>query len=42
MVARIAKPFDPSRFPFGDEGLVVQIEDASHGLVGVRYVADAN
>ncbi len=40
LVARIAKPFDPSRFPFGDEGLVVEIEDSSHGLAAVRYVAD--
>jgi hypothetical protein len=40
VVARIAKSFDASRFPFGDEGLLMQVEDATHGLEALRYVAD--
>lgn len=40
VVARIAKSFDASRFPFGDEGLSVEIEDSTHGLQALRYVAD--
>ncbi len=40
VVARLTKPFDASRFPFGDEGLLVQVGDASHGLEALRYVAD--
>jgi len=40
VAARITKPFDASRFPFGDEGLLVQVEDAAHGLGELRYVAD--
>ncbi len=40
VVARIAKAFDASRFPFGDEGLMVQIEDATQGVETLRYVAD--
>jgi hypothetical protein len=40
VVARIAKSFDASRFPFGDDGLAVQIEDATQGLAALRYVAD--
>jgi hypothetical protein len=37
VVARMTKPFDASRFPFSDEGLLVRVEDATHE---VRYVAD--
>jgi hypothetical protein len=40
VVAQITKPFDASRFPFGDEGLLVQIEDAIHGQGVLRYVAE--
>lgn len=40
VVARIAKSFDASRFPFGDEGLAVEIEDSTHGLNALRYLAD--
>jgi hypothetical protein len=40
VVAQMTKPFDASRFPFGDEGLLVQVEDATHGLDSLRYVAD--
>jgi hypothetical protein len=40
VTARISKTFDPSRFPFNDEGLVIQIEDEEHGAGALRYVAD--
>ena len=40
VVARMAKPFDAARFPFADEGLLVQLEDATHGREALRYVAD--
>jgi len=40
VLARMTKPFDSTRFPFGDEGLVVQVEDATHGPQLLRYVAD--
>ena len=40
VVARISKFFDASRFPFGDEGLAVKIEDATQGVEALRYVAD--
>jgi len=38
--ARLAKLFDPSRFPFSEEELTVQVEDAAHGPETLRYVAD--
>lgn len=40
VVARISKTFDASRFPFGDEGVVVEIEDTAQGVSALRYVAD--
>jgi hypothetical protein len=36
--ARMAQPFDPTRFPFSKAGLAVQIEDASHDTDALRYV----
>jgi hypothetical protein len=38
--ARLTKHFDPSRFPFGDEVLSLQVEDGAHGAETIRYVAD--
>jgi hypothetical protein len=38
--ARIIKYFDASRFPFGDEGLAIQIEDGKDDARQLRYVAD--
>jgi hypothetical protein len=38
--ARLMKFFDPDRFPFSDETLVIQIEDAVHGPETLRYIAD--
>ena len=38
--ARLTKFFDPSRFPFSDEVLAIQIEDSAHGAERLRYVAD--
>jgi hypothetical protein len=38
--ARIIKHFDASRFPFGDEGLAVQIEDGVDDARKLRYVAE--
>jgi hypothetical protein len=35
--ARMEQPFDPTRFPFSDSGLIVQIEDASHDTGALRY-----
>ncbi len=40
VTARVSKTFDPSRFPFNDEGLVIHIEDEEHGAGELRYVAD--
>jgi len=40
VVARMSKPYDASRFPFSDEGLVVQVEDSTQGSDGLRYIAD--
>jgi hypothetical protein len=39
--ARMAKYFDPTRFPFADEPLVIQVEDGLHGLDALSFVADA-
>jgi len=38
--ARITKLFDPSRFPFSDEGLTIQVEDGARGEEKLRYVAE--
>ena len=38
--ARIMKYFDPSRFPFSDEALTIQVEDDSRGVEALRYIAD--
>ena len=38
--ARLTKFFDPSRFPFSDEGLNIQVEDGVRGEEKLRYVAD--
>jgi hypothetical protein len=40
VVARITRPFDASRFPFGEDVLVLQVEDAAHGAEELRYAAD--
>jgi hypothetical protein len=40
VVARMVKPFDASRFPFADEGLVVLVEDGIHRMEALRYVPD--
>ena len=39
--ARIAKHFDPTRFPFAAEPLVIQAEDGVHGIDALVFVADA-
>ena len=38
--ARLTKYFDPSRFPFSDEVLTIQVEDGVQGVERLRYVAD--
>jgi len=38
--ARLTKYFDPSRFPFSDEVLSLQVEDRLNGAKTMRYVAD--
>jgi hypothetical protein len=38
--ARLSMSFDPGRFPFSDEAMTIQVEDATHGAAEVRYVAD--
>jgi hypothetical protein len=38
--ARLTKYFDPSRFPFSDEGLNIQVEDGARGEEKLRYVAE--
>lgn len=40
VIARIQKSIDPSRFPFSDEGLAIQLQDRIHGADALRYVAD--
>jgi hypothetical protein len=37
---RLAKSFDPSRFPFNDEGLTIEVEDGTDGAARLRYIAD--
>lgn len=38
--AQMTKFFDPTRFPFADEPLTIEIEDAVHGIGSLQYVAD--
>ena len=38
--ARLTKYFDPSRSPFSDEALTIQVEDDIHGAETLRYIAD--
>ena len=38
--ARVVGDFDPSRFPFANEWLVLQLEDATHTAENLRYVVD--
>lgn len=38
--ATMAKQFDPKRFPFADEPLVIQVEDGVHGVNALNFVAD--
>ena len=40
VVARISQPFDALRFPFGEDVVLVRIEDKVHGLDRLRFVAD--
>lgn len=38
--ARFVKFFNPSRFPFSEEALTIQLEDAVHGPDELRYAVD--
>lgn len=38
--ARLTKYFDPSRFPFSDEALAIQIEEGTHEAEALRYIVD--
>jgi hypothetical protein len=38
--ARIGNYFDPTRFPFADEPLTLEIEDTIHSAEALRFVAD--
>lgn len=40
LVTRVTEDFDASRFPFGENGLFVLVEDNSKGPEPLRYVAD--
>jgi len=40
IVARMTEDFDALRFPFGENGLFIQVEDDTHGAEALRYVAD--
>jgi hypothetical protein len=40
IVARVTKDYDASRYPFGEEGLYILVEDSTHGAEPVRYVAN--
>ena len=40
VLARIVKSFDSSRFPFSDEPLAIEVEDATRRLTTLRYVED--
>jgi len=39
--AQLTKHFDPTRFPFADEPLVIHVEDSVHGVNALNFVADA-
>ena len=38
--ARLTKFFDTSRFPFSDQGLTIEVEDAAHKAEKLHYIAD--
>ncbi len=38
--ARLAKFFDTTRFPFSNADLAIQVEDGTHGVAALRYVAE--
>jgi hypothetical protein len=40
IVARMTEDFDASRFPFGENGMVIQVEDNTPGAITMRYIAD--
>ena len=40
ITVRMTEDFDASRFPFGEDGLFIQVEDDTHGAEALRYVAD--
>lgn len=40
VIARVTKVFDAAAFPFGDDVLLVELEDAVHGPEALVYVAD--
>ena len=40
VTAQMTKQYDPSRFPFADEGLTIQIQDNHHEAATLRYVTD--
>ena len=40
VTARMTKHFDPSRFPFADEALTIEIQDVPSKAATIRYVAD--
>lgn len=40
LVARMTEDFDASRFPFGENGFYILVEDNSKGAEPLRYVAD--
>jgi hypothetical protein len=40
VTARITKYFEALRFPFGDQGLSIEVEDGAHDIRTLRYVAD--
>ncbi|HMA06698.1 MAG TPA: hypothetical protein VKP68_02480 [Ramlibacter sp.] len=40
VVARMSQAFDALRFPFGEDVVVVRIEDKGHGVDRLRFVAD--
>lgn len=41
VIARVTKVFDAAAFPFGDDVLLVELEDAIHGPEALVYVTDA-
>jgi len=40
IVARMTEDLDALRFPFGENGLFIQVEDDTHWAEALRYVAD--